>query len=348
MKRRTVGYIELEWMCPNCGTRNRGRVKSCTNCGAPQPENVQFERPVEETPLADAEARREAAAGADIHCPFCGTRNPGTAVTCSKCGGDLVEGRRRAAGREMAPAPIAPKLLTCTNCGTENPASNATCVKCGAPLPRLAPLAGPAVASAAGTQVAPKMANTRLLVGIAAGLALACAAAAFFLFVPTSSVPATVSDVYWQTSVPLQEMQTVAYVNERGSPPSDAFDVSCRTDSQEVCEQKTIDRGNGLAEVVEECRTETEQYCSYRREEWRTVQTYTEEGHDFSVLYAQPSLAFDQRLGDESVDYSVLFITEDGTKSYSPNDYEEFVQFDIGSTWTLRLNAVGGVMSVTN
>ncbi len=39
-----------------------------------------------------------ASAGADIHCGFCGTRNPATATICSQCGADLKEGKARQAG----------------------------------------------------------------------------------------------------------------------------------------------------------------------------------------------------------------------------------------------------------
>ena len=105
------------------------------------------------------------------------------------------------------------------------------------------------------------------------------------------------TDVQWQTSVPVQEVQAVNYSNERGNPPSDAYNLSCHTESQEVCEEKTIDKGNGYAEVVQECHTESEQYCDYTMDEWTTIQTYTLDGNDFYPVYENPSLASDQRLG---------------------------------------------------
>ena len=43
MTRKTVGYVRTEWTCPNCQTRNPGPQKTCTSCGMPQPENVEFE-----------------------------------------------------------------------------------------------------------------------------------------------------------------------------------------------------------------------------------------------------------------------------------------------------------------
>ena len=85
-------FIELEWVCPNCDSRNKGSKKTCENCGASQPDNVKFQRAADEKIVTDEKAVEAAKAGADIHCGFCGTRNPGNAVTCSQCGGDLKEG----------------------------------------------------------------------------------------------------------------------------------------------------------------------------------------------------------------------------------------------------------------
>ena len=101
MARRSKGFIELEWTCPNCETRNKGSEKTCVNCGAPQPDNVQFEAPSEKKFVAEEKASELRERSADIHCGFCGTRNPSTAKTCSQCGADLSEGKARQAGREI-------------------------------------------------------------------------------------------------------------------------------------------------------------------------------------------------------------------------------------------------------
>jgi ribosomal protein L40E len=115
-RRRTVGYVENEWTCPNCETRNKGSVKTCENCGAPQPDDVKFELPSEQKIVKDEAKITAASAGADIHCGFCGTRNPGNAETCSQCGGDLKEGQARVAGRVMQAPPPPPKVIECNNC----------------------------------------------------------------------------------------------------------------------------------------------------------------------------------------------------------------------------------------
>jgi ribosomal protein L40E len=350
-RRRTLGYIQNEWICPNCQTRNKGSFKTCVNCGAPQPEDVKFELPAEQKFVTDEESIRAAQAGEDIHCPFCGTRNPATAKTCSQCGGDLLEGKARESGRLMdVPPAQQPKIVKCDNCGTENPASNAVCSNCGSPLPKIV---APAFASQAragvapGKLTAPKKTNWLLVGGILGAVAICCIAiAALFLF-PSRSVQATVVNVHWQTSVPLQEIRAVDYNNEPGNPPSGAYDVSCYDDSRDVCEQRTIDKGNGYSEVVEECHTETQQYCSYTVDEWTTIQTYTLDGNNLRPIYEDPSIASGQRLGQESEDLTVTFSTADGEQeNYSPDTVSEFQQFTVGSTWTLKMNALGGVVGV--
>jgi hypothetical protein len=351
-RRRTVGYIQNEWTCPNCGTRNKGSLKACENCGAPQPENVQFELPSEQKFVTDEASVKTAKEGPDIHCPFCGTRNPASAKTCAQCGGDLLEGKARESGRIMqVPLAAQPKIIKCDNCGTENPSSNSVCSNCGSPLPKavIAPAMAPQAATGIGVGklAAPKKTNRLLIGGFLAAVAICCVVVGALFFFPSKSVQATVIDVHWQTSVPLQEIRPVDYSNESGSPPSGAYDVSCRDESREICEQKTIDQGNGYSEVVEECHTESEQYCSYTVDEWTTIQTYTLDGNDLQPIYEDPSVSSGQRLGEESEELNVTFSTADGEQeTYSPSTVSEFQQFTIDSTWTLKMNALGGVVGV--
>jgi len=344
--RRTLGYVENEWTCPNCGGRNKGSVKACDNCGAPQPEDVQFELPSEQKLVKDEAAIDAAKAGADIHCGFCGTRNPATAKTCSQCGGDLTEGKAREAGRIMQAPPPPPKVVKCNNCGTENPGSNSTCSNCGAALPKVQ-AAQTAAPKPAAPIAKPKKKISPLLIGAVLGFIAICCIGVYFIFGRTAStVEGTVTSVHWQTNVPVQEVQAVDHSNERGSPPSDAYNVSCRDESKDVCEQKTVDKGNGYSEVVEECHTETTQYCSYTVDEWTTIQTYTLDGNDLQPVYDSPNLSSDQRIGDETEELTVTFSTSDGTETYSPSSVSEFQQFSVGSTWTLKMNLVGGVVGV--
>jgi len=348
-RKESKGFVELEWVCPNCDGRNKGSKKTCENCGAPQPDNVRFQRAMDEKVVTDEKSVQAAKAGADIHCGFCGTRNPVTAVTCSQCGGDLKEGKARQAGQILQAAPPAPKAVTCTNCGTENPGSERVCIKCGSPLTRVAaPVVAQTPAMQAGTPTPARRVKISPWIFAAVGaLFLICCVAAVMLFaVPSKSVKGTVADLQWQTSVPVQEVQAVNYSDERGSAPSGAYDVSCRTVDQEVCEEKTVDQGNGYAEIVEECHTESEEYCSYTKDEWTTIQTYTLDGNDNFPIYENPSLASDQRLGTTTETLTVIFITPDGEKNYTADSVSEFQQYEMGSVWNLKLSAMGGVLSV--
>jgi ribosomal protein L40E len=351
-RKESKGFVQLEWVCPNCDGRNPGSIKTCGNCGAPQPENVKFQRAANEKVVTDEKLVQAAKAGADIHCGFCGTRNPATATTCSQCGGDLKEGKAREAGQILQAAPTPLKAVTCTNCNAENPGSANSCVQCGAPLPKTPapppekPAPTQAQASRAQKTQPEKKTNWLAFGGIGALLMICCAAILMLFVLPSKSVQGTVADVSWQTSVPVQEVQAVNYSNEPGSAPSDAYNVSCQTESQEVCEEKTIDKGNGFAEVVEECHTETQEYCSYTVDEWTTIQTYPLQGNDLNPVYENPSITSDQRLGASTETLTVTFSTPDGEETYTPGTVSEFQQFQIGSVWTLKLNALGGVLSV--
>ena len=349
MVKKSRGFIQLEWECPQCGSRNPGPAGSCENCGAPQPDDVEFVAPSERKFVEDEKSLEHAKAGADIVCGFCDTRNPATAKTCSQCGADLSEGARRKAGGEVKQREAA-KTVRCHNCDAENLSTDKSCQQCGAPL------AGASLKSAS---VAPKgMQSPKSpakqdkpkrpwIIGLILLLTVCCIGGLiFYFFSPSERVTGTVSDVRWETSVQVQEEREVSHSNERGNPPSDAYDVDCRTESEEVCTERTVDQGNGYAEVVQDCHTETEQYCSYTTLEWQTVETLTLDGNDYAPYYAEPSLSSGQRLGGEGVDYTVTFRSEKGQINYSPDDLNEYQQFQLGSNWTLNLNRLGGVVSV--
>ena len=146
MTQKTLGYTELEWTCPKCKTRNPGTVRACTGCGAPQPEDVQFEQAGRQELVTD-EAKIEAAKkGADIHCPYCKARNPAGTEVCIQCGGDLKEGLRRESGKVVgayqAPS-AAVKEIACPSCAAPNPETGKVCIKCGARLDKPAEVAAP-------------------------------------------------------------------------------------------------------------------------------------------------------------------------------------------------------------
>ena len=109
--------------------------KDCVNCGSPQPDDVQFEQAPKEELLTDEEVKEKVEAGADIHCPYCGTRNQANSEVCTKCGGDLAEGLKRESGRVVGAYKTGPvSMVPCPRCGTENPDTAKQCTQCGSSM----------------------------------------------------------------------------------------------------------------------------------------------------------------------------------------------------------------------
>jgi len=334
--------------CPGCDARNPGPEQSCLSCGAPQPDNVEFVAPAKRKFVTDEHSLKRAKAGADIYCAFCETRNTATATECIQCGADLAEGERRKAGGEVRQRAVA-EIAACQNCAAENDSSNSTCAECGAPLAskKITPVrVSKKMTSAEQAKNASAPKNRKWIIGLVLALILCCVAGAIFLFSPSESVAGTVNQVHWETSLSIQEESEVDYSNERGNPPSDAYDISCHTESEEVCTERTVDQGNGFAEVVEDCETRSEEYCSYSVMEWLNTETLTLTGDDFAPEYASPSLSSDQRLGDERIEYTVTFSAASEIFEYTPDNLDEYQQFQIGSEWTLNMNRLGGIVSV--
>jgi ribosomal protein L40E len=135
MTKETLGYVRLEWTCPNCSSRNPGPQKTCGSCGAAQPENVEFEQAAQEELVTDEAAIARAKAGPDVHCAFCGARNPAGIENCTQCGADLTEAVTRDSGRVIGAHRDKPaQPVPCPSCGAMNPASALECAACGAPL----------------------------------------------------------------------------------------------------------------------------------------------------------------------------------------------------------------------
>ncbi|MEJ5239613.1 MAG: zinc ribbon domain-containing protein [Anaerolineales bacterium] len=332
-------FIRLIWTCPNCGARNPGPQRACGQCGAPQPPDVQFELPAEAEMVTDEAEMEAARRGADIHCTYCGTRNAAGTSYCTQCGADLGEGQVRRSGEELSPTVQATQV--CPACASENVGQARFCRQCGAPLGQKT------VAPSKPATTERRKPRITLWLFAALGLFLLCIGALWvFVLSPAQQVEGVVTNVHWQTVVVVEQLQPVRYTNESGSPPSDAYDISCYNETKQVCREKTVDLGNGYAQVVEECHDEVEQYCSYTRDEWKDVQSYTLEGSDLSPRYAQPALSSKQRLGTSKSILQVYLNTPQGEKVYTPEDLDEFRQFTPGSRWLLSLNRLGTVLTL--
>lgn len=354
MARKTVGYTELEWTCPFCGARNPGTAEKCTACQAPMPEDVQFEQPAEEKLVVDAAKIAAAQAGADIHCPFCGARNPAGAATCGQCLAELSEGAQREKGRVLGahrdePAPD----VACPYCGAMNPAAALVCEQCGVSMAETRP-AAPAPAPAA---PAPSRNALMVVGGVVLVLVLACIAF-FVLANRTEDVVGTVSGVEWRRSIAIEALRPVERENWQDQIPAGAEILSCQQEVRgqqsepapnavEVCGTPyTIDTGTGLGEVVQDCVYEVyDDFCRYTVEEWQVVDQVRLQDTSLTAVWPTVQLASGQREGARSAEYVITFRTDGETYTY-PATESEFNQAAVGSQWILKINTFNQVTDI--
>ncbi len=350
MAKKELGYVELEWTCPHCGYKNPGSATVCTSCGAAQPDNVQFEQPAQENLVTDAAKIQRAKAGPDIHCPYCGARNPAGSVTCSQCAGDLAEGAVRETGKAVgAHRPQAAPDVACPACGSLNPANAHRCAQCGSSLaaPKPAPAPTPAKSKAPTWIFA--------VIGL---VILACIAFAV-LALRTEEVVGAVNDISWERTVSIEELQPVQRSAWYDEVPASAILGSCREqvrgtqdnpapNSVEVCGTPyTVDEGSGFGQVVQDCHYEVyDDWCSYTVDEWQEVDKARANGRDLNPTWPQPQLLAGQRAGGREENYEIVFNADGRAYTYKTSDENIFRQCDLGSRWILNVNTFNAVVSI--
>lgn len=104
----------MHWFCSSCGGRNLGRYKECQTCGDPKDADEKWVMPGDTRAaptVRDPALLRQASAGADWQCAYCGSHQSRLNDHCAQCGAARAEGSRvprggaRAAPEAAAPAP---------------------------------------------------------------------------------------------------------------------------------------------------------------------------------------------------------------------------------------------------
>ncbi len=356
MAKKSLGHVELQWTCPNCNTINPGPVKVCEGCGAPQPKNVKFEQADRQELITDEEKLARAKAGADIHCAYCGARNPAGATSCSQCKADISEGAKRETGRVVGKFKTGPAIqVACPNCGADNPDTAKRCSQCGGSMARVKEEKKPQAASAG-----KKSGKSGLF--IVGAVLLVAFAAIWYFFIRTTSASGVVQSVSWEISIPIEEEVPVEHEAWWDEVPNDGEIISCTEEDrytsdedepgkytvEECSDPENVDTGAGYAEVVQECVYHVyEDYCTYSAWEWQAVDSVSLSGNDlFPIQPDEPNIYFDQRLGETTETYTVVFDADGKSYTYTPDTVNEFKRYEIGSTWTLNVTAAGGVRSV--
>ena len=365
MVKKTVGYVELEWTCPQCGTRNPGTVKICTSCGRAQPERVEFDQAAEEELIEDQELIARVEAGADVHCAFCGARNPAGAERCTQCGADLTSAEARESGRVMGAHRVGPAApVTCPQCGAQNPATATRCTQCNASLPRVS-AAPKQLTQTPAPSTAAKVGGRKLgllaILGIGAGALAAIAVCVILVLalIPSREVVGQVQSVQWVRSIEIQALTDVRHEDWRDEVPAGVRIQSCTqkhrstqdspaSNATEVCGTPyTVDTGTGVGKVVQDCEYHVyDDWCTYTVQEWRRADTRTLNGNDYNPRWPDLPLGGGQREGDRDESYEILFQTENKTYTYTTSSLDQFRECQIGSRWNLKVNALGGVKSI--
>lgn len=338
MARKTLGFVPLIWECPYCETQNPGPIKTCTSCGAPQPDDVEFLRVDKEkfNFIKDEALIRMAQAGPDIHCPYCGTRNPAGAELCSNCGGEInIPGKVvREVGKEVQTVSEA----------EQEPQEVPT------PTPSVTPVSTP-------RKKPSRLVKILGALGILAVIA-GCIILLMLLF-KTDTVEATVTSGTWERSVAIEAFRTVTDSGWWDEIPDSAEIQSCtqryrytsenpEPNATEVCSDPVVeDTGTGIGEVVQECVYKVyDDYCEYTYMNWIVETTVAEQGEDWNPVWPEPDLDSDQRLGVMSEDYTIVFAGDGESYTYSTSDPATYMMAQPGSRWALEINQLGGIQSI--
>jgi rubrerythrin len=358
MVKKTLGYVELEWTCPQCGTRNRGTDKVCTSCGRAQPKRVAFQQAAESAFIEDKDEIARAKAGPDVHCAFCGARNAAGAERCTQCGADLTSAEARASGQVLgAYSDKAAAPVTCPRCGAENHPNALHCTGCGASLTRAAQ---PKPRPPAPAKKRGKLGLVAILgIGIGALVAIGICVVLALSLIPSKEVIGVVERVSWERSIEVVALTDVTKTAWRDEIPSGARVGSCtsryrRTQDSpapratEVCGTPyTVDTGTGRGEVVQDCEYRVyDDQCEYTVQEWRTVDTLVLAGQDANPRWPNVLLGANQREGERQETYKVILDADGKDYTHTTNDPDAFAQFPVGSRWRITTNALGGVRSL--
>jgi uncharacterized OB-fold protein len=328
MARKSLGFVPLIWECPSCGTQNPGPIKTCTSCGAPQPADVEFLQVDQEKFdfIKDEALIRMAKAGPDIHCPWCGTRNPATAKLCSNCGGELSQGGK--------PRQTGGKVRTVSEAHTQTSETVET--------PRR------------------KMRPIGIIIGAIILIAIIVGGIIISKWInETQTVNATVSGVYWERSIGIEEYMQVTRSDWEDQIPASADIQSCtmehrytsdqpEANATEVCGEEYVeDTGTGVGEVIQDCVYEVyDNYCDYNDWEWQAIDPVISYGYDLSPYWPTLNLTRNQQEAGRDEEFLITFT--DGSKDYdySTTDLNLFLLATPNSAWKLEVNRADTIKEV--
>ena len=353
MPQETVGFVNLEWTCKRCGTKNPGTTRICASCGNVMSETDKFELPAQQELIKDEAVIAKAELGPDVTCKYCGARNAADAKNCSQCSADLTAATARTAGEVLGAFSDEKKPdVKCPYCGAMNPATALKCSNCAGSLaqrpvdqPQAPPVAAPA-----------KMNSLPLFIGL--GVLIVAAILCALLLFRTSDTSAAVRGVQWQRAIEIMEQRPVQRETWLDQIPSGVAVGSCELrvrgrqdqpapNAEKICGTPyTVDAGSGVGKVVQDRQYEVkDDWCVYTQQAWAVVDSIVAKGADANPRWPAVSLRADQREGDRAETYVVLFTSDDQEYQMTVANAGDLLQYVVGSRWKLKVNALGSVVA---
>jgi hypothetical protein len=320
---------EGRWDCIRCGTKGIfGRSKVCPNCQSPRPEGVKFYLPEDAQEVTDAEQLKQAQAGADWICAFCGASNEAGRAICKQCNAP-----REAESTQQQVKDYALGATPTWGDNSDDPSPS--------PLP-------------------PKSKKTRnLLIGAIAFVFSLCVGFCS-LFMITKEVTATITGFSWERTIAVEAYRTVT---ESGwSVPAGGRKISERQEKYDTRRIKTgtetyscgqRDLGNGH---FQEKRCTRDTYREepiyktkyiYEIERWVTDHTERATGKDHKPYWPRVSLASQkQREGGRTETYTVYF-KDEKQKTYKLNpSLSDWQTYEIGEKRKIKVNMLGDATGI--
>jgi ribosomal protein L40E len=352
MPQETVGYVNLEWTCKRCGSKNPGTTKICSSCGNVMSETDKFELPVQQELIKDETVIAKAERGPDVTCKYCGARNAADAKICSQCSADLTDAAARHSGEVLGAFSDEKKPdVKCPYCGAMNPATALKCSNCAGSL------AARPVDQAKAPPAAPvKVSRVPLFIGIGIGVVILVVCG--LLLFRTSDTSAAVKGVLWQRAIEIMEERPVEHETWRDQIPSGVDVGSCELkvrgtqnepapNSEKICGTPyTVDTGSGVGKVVQDCQYQVkDEWCAYTQLEWTVVDSVVTKGSDANAAWPVVNLRADQREGERQETYVVSFSSDGKEYQLTVASAKDLAKYVVGSRWKLKVNALGGVVS---
>lgn len=342
---------EMQWDCQVCGHKGiLGRHEQCSQCGASQPANVHF-YPIENAPeVTDSSLIKEANAGADKVCPYCGGSYDGLHSSCPLCGASLTE------AVDVNSQPSKTRRAEATQTGSEY--ANYT----------------------------PQREIPWGIVGIVVGSLMALILVVFLISqaVRTDDYPANVSGFSWSQSVQTEYLVTHTGSAWEGEVPAGVRIISSSRQlyaqpTKVVGSQKKASgsepnpngkpyvcgiatKNNGFS-ADKLCQPTQIAYINvpvtaladpiyklkyqYEYDTWDAGRTVSESHAGRETFWPIVTFAYNERERSRSGTYTVQFhLKKGGDKQWSTNSQAEWEKYQNGQQVTLVINKFGAVVGI--